>query len=92
MSTCNNVENILKIMVELLDYGTKKDWAATIEKARVKFENSPRAMSSELLVIYGGTGSINDIVLHKEGRVLVAENDEFDLSREQLYEICKKIR
>jgi hypothetical protein len=35
--------------------------------------------------LYGGMGSFNDIVLHKNGIPLIRENDELDDLRHKLY-------
>ncbi|WP_411675538.1 DUF6966 domain-containing protein [Achromobacter insolitus] len=48
-------------------------------------------MSYGFLSLYGGGGSLNDVVLYRDGKVLVAENGEFDLLRSKLYEICKEL-
>ncbi|WP_373429143.1 DUF6966 domain-containing protein [Achromobacter aegrifaciens] len=47
-------------------------------------------MTYGFLSMYGGSGSINDVVLYQDGKVLVAENCEFDCLRSRLYEMCKK--
>lgn len=41
--------------------------------------------------MYGGMGSLNDIVLYKNGQPLIAENDEFDALRTELYNLCREI-
>ena len=40
--------------------------------------------------MYGGMGSLNDIVLYVNGRLSIEENNEFDVLRAQLYDLCKK--
>jgi len=88
----NNIDVILKRMIELLAVGGADDWVSALEHIRVNFHKDPAGMSSKLISMYGGMGSLNDIVLYKEQKVLVAENNEFDSLRERLYEVCKKIR
>ncbi|WP_414739751.1 DUF6966 domain-containing protein [Microvirgula aerodenitrificans] len=92
MTTHDDVGVILKKIVELLNAGAESDWAAALEKIKAEFEENPKIMSDKLLAMYGGMGSINDIILYKERRVLVAENNEFDFLRTRLYKICKEIK
>jgi hypothetical protein len=83
---------ILQRMIKLLQLGGGDDWAMALEKIRVNFDSDPNLNFSKLLSMYGGMGSLNDIVLYREGRPLVSENDELDALRVQLYEFCKKHR
>ncbi|WP_370600360.1 hypothetical protein [Pseudomonas nitroreducens] len=88
----NDVGVILKRMVELLGLGGADDWAAALENVRENFDEDPVGMSSKLISMYGGMGSLNDIVLYRGRKVLIAENNEFDSLRERLYDICEGIK
>jgi hypothetical protein len=44
-----------------------------------------RIILNALKGLYGGMGSFNDIVLHKNGIPLIQENDELDGLRHMLY-------
>jgi len=92
MNSLNDVDVILKRMIELLIVGREMDWVAALKRVGGKVDGDFSDVSSELISMYGGVGSINDVVLHKEGRALVEENNEFDLLRERLYEICRRDR
>ncbi|WP_447920684.1 DUF6966 domain-containing protein [Achromobacter aegrifaciens] len=91
MNVHSDVDVLIKRMVELLIVGGEDDWAAALEHGREKFDENIVDMSYNFLSMYGGSGSINDIVLYKDGKVLVAENCEFDFLRTRLYEVCKKL-
>jgi len=43
----------------------------------------------QVLGLYGGMGSFNDLVLYRDGHVLTAENDELDSLRSQLFLLCR---
>lgn len=88
----NDIGVVLKRMVELLNLGAANDWANALENIRVNFDEDPVGMSLKLISMYGGMGSMNDIVLYGEGKVLIAESNEFDSLRIRLYEICKGIK
>ena len=38
--------------------------------------------------MYSGMGSLNDVVLSKDGKILKKENDNLDDLRERLYQLC----
>jgi hypothetical protein len=40
--------------------------------------------------MYGEEGSLNDVVLHRDGQPLGKENDELDALRTQLLELCRR--
>lgn len=91
MNAISDVDSLVKRMVELLLLGEGGDWAATLEQVRERFGGNIVDMTYGFLSMYGGSGSINDVVLYQEGKVLVAENCEFDCLRSRLYEIFKKL-
>lgn len=37
--------------------------------------------------LYGGMGSLNDLVLYRNGKVLMSENDELDQLRSDLFNL-----
>ena len=78
-------------MVELLRFGARNDWANALEKFRGEIANDPSATSAGILSMYGGMGSLNDLILYKNGQPLVAENDEFDALSSELYRLCHEI-
>lgn len=90
MKNLNDIEVILTRMIELLRIGAFNDWAIALEKIKTGFEFDPKSSPSKLLSMYGGMGSLNDVVLYKDGQPLILENNELDALRSHLYELCKK--
>lgn len=80
---------ILCQMILLLKIGKFSEWAEALEKIKKDFDNNPREKSLELLSMYRGAGSLNDIVFYKDGQPLISENSEFDDLRISLFYICK---
>lgn len=78
-------------MAELLRIDGSSDWANALEKSRREIATDPVAISAQIRGMYGGMGSLNDIVLYKNGQPLIAENDEFDALRMELYNLCREI-
>ncbi|OOL36098.1 hypothetical protein [Pseudomonas sp. FSL W5-0299] len=91
MTKLDDTDAVLKRMIELLRIGAFDDWAVELEKITMNFDGDPKSKSSKLLSLYGGMGSLNDVVFYKKGQPLIAENNEFETLRIQLYELCKKL-
>lgn len=90
MKKLYDIQIILARMIELLRVGSFNDWAVALEKIKGEFEVDPEYSSLKLLSMYGGMGSLNDIVLYQEGQPLALENNELDSLRAKLYELCKR--
>lgn len=91
MKNADKIENILVRMIELLRVGERHDWADAFEKLREQIATEPVDVILKIRNSYGGMGSLNDIVLHKNGRPLVAENNEFDHLNTELYNLCHDV-
>jgi len=90
MTNIENVERVLKKMAALLRIGARNDWADALEKFSSEIANDPSATSASILAMYGGMGSLNDIILYKNGQPLTTENDEFDSLSSELYQLCRE--
>lgn len=91
MKNIQNAEIILKRIVELLRLGQRDDWGNAVEKFLLEIGRSPNTAAAGILSMYGGMGSLNDLILYKNGQPLVAENIELDELRSELYQLCRKI-
>lgn len=79
------IEAVLRRMAELLRIGSLDDWANLLDSFRREVRNDPRGAFTSILSVYGGMGSLNDLVLYKNGQPLVVENIEFDELRSKLF-------
>lgn len=86
------MKTVLEKIVNLLRSGDCEDWAATMEKLSSEIEENPEYATSQILVLYGGMGSFNDIVLCSNDRPLIKENDELDGLRGELFDLCYSYR
>jgi len=91
MKNIQKIETILARMAELLRIGEDYDWANAFEKLREQIATDPDEAAYRIRISYGGMGSLNDIVLHRNGQPLTTENDEFDALRMELYNLCREI-
>jgi hypothetical protein len=89
MNDIQNIQIVLARMAELLRSGGLSDWARAFESFRSELQQDPSATTAKILSMYGGMGSLNDLVLYKDGKVLAQENDELDALRSRLYELCR---
>lgn len=90
MIDIQKIQTVLARMAVLLRIGCLNDWAKALECFYVDIANDPIATSSSILATLGGAGSLNDIILYKDGQVLAKENTELDTLRTELYSLCHK--
>jgi hypothetical protein len=91
MKNIQDIAAVLKRMAHLLRLGERDDWANAFEKFKSEIENSPNDIAAGILSMYGGMGSLNDLVLYRHGQPLIAENVELDELRSELYQLCHEI-
>lgn len=83
---------IRKTMIDIASILASNDelsWAKKFENLSSELDINYEASLFSLKKIYGGMGSFNDIVLHKDGVPLVLENEELDNLRHKLYKQLK---
>jgi hypothetical protein len=89
MASLKDIDAVLARMVELLRMGGSVNWAAALERHRASLAGDMVATAARIRAMYGGMGSLNDVVLSKDGRMLGEENDELDTLRSKLYELAQ---
>ena len=92
MSDLENIEQILIRMSNLLRLSKVEDWAEILDECNRKLSIEPVESAMKILSLYGGMGSLNDVILYKNGQPLFKENSEFDDLRGNLYKLCKGIK
>lgn len=92
MSKIDRISSILKRMNELALRGNSGNVAASLERAAARVENDNREEINAIIGMYGGMGSLNDVILYEGNKPLFAENEEFDALRTELYELCQSLR
>lgn len=83
--------SIVEKIIELLVSVGENNWADAFKSFRQRLGNSDsvnlETLRSEMLRIYGGMGSFNDLVLYDQGQPLVMENQALDKFRRELFEL-----
>ena len=92
MKNIQAVESMLTRMAELLRIGSREDWALALEGLVGESPVDASAIAPVVLPMYGGMGSLNDLVLYKDGQPLAEENIEFDALRTELYQLLQGLR
>jgi hypothetical protein len=87
----DEIQQVLVRMSELLLLGNFNDRACMFARMANDVGKEYAAMRPEIRRMYGGMGSLNDIVLCREGCMLKKENEEFDVLRERLYELTATV-
>jgi hypothetical protein len=78
----------LKELNDLLISTNELAWANRVLAFENKLQVSReewKQLAREGLNFFGGMGSLNDIVLHKNGIPLLEENDKLDILRNEIY-------
>jgi len=88
MTNVKKIETVLARMAELLRLGSHDDWAEALDRHRMNLTSDPVGASEKILAMYGGMGSLNDLILYADGQPLSTENSELDELRIRLYELC----
>ena len=81
------IQKKLNRMALLLDSGGYTEWSVSIRDLAKQYEHEPRLVRRTLLSFYGGMGSLNDVLLYKNGRLLDSENEELDQLRTDVFEL-----
>jgi hypothetical protein len=75
-------------MSALLRVGDRNEWAERLDEYRAELPYDYDFTLSQIIGLYGGMGSLTDIVLYRERQPLIDENNEFAELRTRLDETC----
>ncbi|EPG73594.1 hypothetical protein LEP1GSC058_4158 [Leptospira fainei serovar Hurstbridge str. BUT 6] len=85
MNNIIELQNILKRMSDLLYGGGYDDWGSSFKNLINEIATNSTETKRKILRLYGGMGSLNDIVLYKDGKLLLSDSNEFDELRSKLF-------
>lgn len=91
------IQNLLLRISHILKENDEIEWSNVIqnlyeESFLFKDKNYDFSFMEKITSLYGGMGSFNDIVLQKDGKSLVEQNDDFYRLKHELYEKCIEMR
>lgn len=67
-------------------------WATMISRCRLSVERSDAWGLHGFLAMFGGMGSLNDLVLQREGGMLQAENDQLQVLLGAAWNLAEKLK
>lgn len=87
-----NIKELSIEILELLEKNNEKRWSLVFKKIIDDYDFSDiKSLKRSILTYYGGMGSFNDLIIHKDGKVLIEENNRLDELRSKLFSIVSKI-
>lgn len=90
MKKNQSVKYKIECMADLLAQGGYDDWSYRIFDLAAQYEDEPEITKNAMLGLYGGMGSLNDLVLYRDGQVLLNENEELDKLRHELFALLRE--
>ncbi|NWC93016.1 MULTISPECIES: DUF6966 domain-containing protein [unclassified Pseudomonas] len=88
MKNLTKIMEIMNRISELLRVSDEDEWALRIDEYRIELPKDTTYVLSKIAALYGGMGSLNDIVLYRNGQPMIAENNELHKLRSELHERC----
>ncbi|XTZ39054.1 DUF6966 domain-containing protein [Salmonella enterica] len=79
------IKDIMSDIIEILSKNNEECWAEIFNSHLIQIENDDEEGRYNVKKLYGGMGSFNDVVLHKDGLPVKDENEKLDALRKKLY-------
>lgn len=87
MINTHSIEDAMTRLSAVLRKAAQVRWADLIDSIRQELAEDPDQAISRTLRLYGGAGSLNDVVLYRDGQPLFQENQELDALRTRLFDL-----
>lgn len=85
MTSVDELLNALADAAGLLKANGEQGWADIMEESSRRVAQDSVAGAGDVKSLFGGAGSLNDLILHRNGMPLVQENDELEALRARIY-------
>lgn len=83
--------SVIEKIIELLNSVEESNWVTSFNKFRERCDSPDvedlERLRSEILRIYGGMGSFNDLVLYKQSQLMIKESQNLDKLRKELFQV-----
>jgi hypothetical protein len=83
---------VLRELEATLKVNGSAQWAEQVGRSSVEVENSDYHGVERFLGLFGGMGSLNDVILVHNNQVLTSENDALDRLRNRAYGLAMALR
>jgi len=93
----NKMVHLLQKISEIMANNGQANRAALLTKCFTKLQNNQELINDpnfirEIMNLYGGMGSFFDVVLYKDGKPLIQENNKLSRLTSELYDFCIELR
>ena len=86
-----SIEEIIKCIINLLRENDEPEWAEIFSEVALEYNNNEtrnHAVKKVINFYKGGMGSFSDLVLQKNMKMLIEENDELADLKHDLFNKC----
>lgn len=83
--------NLLREIEQLLATHGAAQWATSISRFRDSVEKSDAWGLHAFLGVFGGMGSLNDLVLHRDGEWLTTESDQLQALLTEAWSLASRL-
>ncbi|WP_426114287.1 DUF6966 domain-containing protein [Massilia sp. PWRC2] len=90
MTHCEEMQTVILRISELFRTAQLNNWHEVFIKFAKEVKTNPQLTRSQIISLFGGVGSLNDIILYINGQPLINENNELDELRSKLYLLCRE--
>ncbi len=83
----SDIKVVIDSIVKIFSESDEEIFAKSFENLRENLDSESVDVLYALKSHFGGAGTFNDLVLHKNGQMLKSENDELDDLKHKLYDL-----
>lgn len=84
--------NAMRELESLLEQNGEDFWSIKVKRAADTVARSDPYGLTQFLGLFGGMGSLNDLVLHKGGQPLEAENERLDTLLSHVWGLADQLK
>lgn len=84
--------NAMRELESLLEQNGEDFWSIKVKRAADTVAHSDAYGLTQFLGLFGGMGSLNDLVLHKGGQPLEVENERLDTLRSHAWGLADRLK
>lgn len=78
-------------MAALLGEYDEQSWASALGFLAAEYDDAPTEVAGKVLACFGGMGSLNDVVLYRDGDIAMDANERLDALRHEVYSASRKV-
>ncbi|WP_378949859.1 DUF6966 domain-containing protein [Mesorhizobium sp. ANAO-SY3R2] len=84
--------NAMRELESLLERNGEDIWSISVKRAADTVARTDAHGLTQLLGLFGGMGSLDDLVLHKDGLPLVSENERLNTLRSNAWGLATRLK